>query len=147
MLQCNFLQQFRLRSPTRSGTEEHLCWFTWKWVEQEFQIFRKCKSDFHVSFHLAEVKVLVSKSLTDEKFRITEKNVTGEYVSVILLELDDKRFVTVRQKELHELTVQIFLDSSAVLPVRGTFNGKMSWTGKDVTFYLHEIDRSMVKLY
>ena len=90
---------------------------------------------------------MVSKSLTDEKFRITEKNVTGEYVSVILLELDDKRFVTVRQKELHELTVQIFLDSSAVLPVRGTFNGKMSWTGKDVTFYLHEIDRSMVKLY
>ncbi|GAU98496.1 hypothetical protein RvY_09634 [Ramazzottius varieornatus] len=61
-----------------------------------------------------KVKILVSKSLTDEKFRITEKTVS---------------------------------DPSAVLPVRATFNGKMSWTGRDVTFYLHEIDRTMLNRY
>lgn len=55
------------------------------------------------------VRILVSKSLTDEKFRINEKTCN---------------------------------DPSAVLPVRDSVKGKVSWTDGDVTFFVHIVDRT-----
>ncbi|XP_055330916.1 histone-lysine N-methyltransferase, H3 lysine-79 specific-like [Paramacrobiotus metropolitanus] len=62
-----------------------------------------------------KVRILVSKSLRDEKFRI----------------YDDK-------------TAN---DPSALLPVRKTFPGEVSWTDSPVTFFLHEVDRTMVEKF
>ena len=40
-----------------------------------------------------------------------------------------------------------FLDPSAVLPVRDSVKGKVSWTDGDVTFFVHIVDRTSVSIF